>query len=46
MTVNGTFTDLDYVSSANVPRASPRYWAHLGSVYIVSAVALLVRGAC
>ena len=46
MTVNGTFTDLDYVSSANIPRASPRFWAHLRSVYIVSAVALLVRSGC
>jgi hypothetical protein len=39
---NSTFSDLDYVGVANVAPGDMRLWAHLGSVYVVSAVALLV----
>jgi hypothetical protein len=41
--VNATYSDLDFVGASNVPPANPRFWAHVVAVYVVSAVALLVR---
>lgn len=38
-----TFSDLDLLSTSNVPPRSPRFWAHMISVWVVSIVALTVR---
>jgi hypothetical protein len=35
-------SDLDLLSTSNVPQGSPRMWAHLISAYVVSLVALAV----
>lgn len=40
---NATYSDLDMLGSANVPSGDPRFWAHLVCVYVVAAVALMVR---
>ncbi|KAF8065514.1 CSC1-like protein [Scenedesmus sp. PABB004] len=41
--VKGNYTDIDLLSSSNIPPGSHRFWAHLFSVYVVTAVALVVR---
>jgi hypothetical protein len=38
------FSSLDKLSMANVPPGDPRLWVHLASVYVVSYLAMRVRG--
>eukprot|EP00878_Enallax_costatus_P008398 GHUV01008778.1.p1 GENE.GHUV01008778.1~~GHUV01008778.1.p1 ORF type:complete len:750 (+),score=167.74 GHUV01008778.1:924-3173(+) len=41
-TNSGSFSNLDLLSSSNVKPEDNRFWAHMGAIYIVSAVALVL----